>query len=84
MFLSGFQECLQYGGFLQALRSSPALLAGCFAAAERLGLIPPPLAASTVTSLLGGLYGGCLLADDERLVLKLLRQLIALQVLFIF
>jgi hypothetical protein len=30
--------------------------------------------------LLGGLYGGCLLADDERLVLKLLRQLIALQV----
>jgi hypothetical protein len=65
-----------YGAFLQDLRQSPQLLASCLASAEKVGHLP----ASFAHTLLGSLFGGCVFAEDEHLMLQLMLQLITLQV----
>ncbi|XP_059482165.1 GTPase-activating protein and VPS9 domain-containing protein 1 [Neocloeon triangulifer] len=76
----GFVESQNYGIFLHSLRNSPQLLASCLAEAEKIGALTPPLLGPMAHTLVGGLFGGCILAEDERLILKLLRELLYLQV----
>lgn len=76
-----YQEIL-YSEFLHALRDKPELLAVCLAAGDRLSNSSPDLSlpVSEVTStVFSGLYGSCLMKEDERLVLKLLHSLMELQ-----
>jgi hypothetical protein len=75
-FEIGFVDVQNYGAFLQELRQSPQLLASCLASAEKVGHLP----ASLAHTLLGSLFGGCVFAEDEHLMLQLMLQLITLQV----
>ncbi|CAB3384514.1 Hypothetical predicted protein [Cloeon dipterum] len=76
----GFMEAQNYGTFLHSLRNSPQLLASCLAAAEKIGALQAAVLGPMAHTLVGGLFGGCVLAEDERLLLKLMRELIYLQV----
>ena len=69
------QEML-YAEFLQTLRLKPKLLATCLALADRSGHDKMSDIVSTVFS---GLYGSCLLAEDEKMLLRLLLHLMKLQ-----
>lgn len=69
------QEIL-YAEFLLNLRSKPKLLAHCLMLADRNGHDKMPGIISTVFS---GIYGSCMLAEDERLLLRLLHHLMRLQ-----
>lgn len=69
------QEIL-YAEFLLNLRSKPKLLAYCLMLADRNGHEKISAILSTVFS---GLYGSCVLAEDERLLLRLLHHLMRLQ-----
>lgn len=81
-FVDGFkhlryQSCLTYGEFLCALRKSPKLLASCLVDGDKL---MPEGMQTIIQSLSAGLYGSCLLPEDKLFVLKLLRQLMLLQI----
>ncbi len=65
-----------YAEFLLNLRSKPKLLAHCLMLADQNGSEKMCAIISTVFS---GLYGSCLLAEDERLLLRLLHHLMKLQ-----
>ena len=69
------QEML-YAEFLQTLRLKPKLLATSLAIADRSGQEKMSDIVSTVFS---GLYGSCLLAEDEKMLLRLLLHLMKLQ-----
>jgi hypothetical protein len=69
------QEIL-YAEFLLNLRSKPKLLASCLVLAERNGF---EKMSAIISTLFSGLYGSCLLAEDERLLLRLLHHLMKLQ-----
>lgn len=51
-------------------------MASCLTAGDKLGL---PEMGSIVSILFGGLYGSCLMAEDEKLMLKLLHHLMRSQ-----
>ena len=69
------QEIL-YAEFLANIRNKPKLLATCLTLADRTGNDKMVAIISTIFS---GVYGSCLLAEDERLLLRLLHQLMKLQ-----
>ncbi|XP_047101988.1 GTPase-activating protein and VPS9 domain-containing protein 1 isoform X3 [Schistocerca piceifrons] len=73
----GFQGCLAYGQFLQRIRNSPQLLAGCLVVGDK--LLPPDTMAGVVHSVATGLLGSCILPEDTHLALTLLRHLTELQ-----
>ena len=65
-----------YADFLRALRQKPALLAAALARGDKLGL---DKAAEVVSAVFGGLYAGCVLPEDEALVLRALYKLMETQ-----
>ena len=65
-----------YSEFLRALRSKPHLLAVCLAAGDKQGL---PQVSDAVSAIFSGLYGSCLMPEDERLTLQLLHHLMQMQ-----
>ena len=71
------QEML-YAEFLQTLRLKPKLLATCLALADHNGISPDKMS-GVVSTVFGGLYGSCILADDEKMLLRLLLHLMKLQ-----
>lgn len=74
-----YQSCLSYGDLLSELRKSPKLLAEYLVEGEKTYDNMPGI----IQSLASGLYGNCLLPEDKIFVLKLLRDLMSLQVIFI-
>ena len=70
-----YQEVL-YSDFLRTLRTRPKFLAACLTAGDKLGL---PQMSDVVSILFGGLFGSCVMAEDEKLVLKLLHHLMRSQ-----
>ncbi|XP_044595609.1 GTPase-activating protein and VPS9 domain-containing protein 1 isoform X2 [Cotesia glomerata] len=72
-----YQSCLVYGEFLGALRKSPDILAACLVEGEK---FLPDMVQNIIQSLSAGLYGSCLLPEDKIFVLKLLKQLMLLQI----
>lgn len=74
----GYHETQLYGEFFTCLRNSPELIANCLSVGDRLHSESMPLVLNTLSS---GLFGSCLLPDDKRLVLKLLRNLAELQLI---
>ena len=69
------QEIL-FAEFLSNLRNKPKLLATCLTLADRNGL---EKMTGIISAVFSGIYGSCLLAEDERLLLRLLHQLMKLQ-----
>ena len=65
-----------YSEFLRALREKPKLLASCLTSGDRLNLSET---AEVLSALFSGIYGSCLMPDDEQLVLQLLHDLMRLQ-----
>ncbi len=65
-----------YSEFLRALRENPKLLGFCLTEGDRLGL---PQMGEVVCTVFSGIYGSCLMREDEELVLKLLHSLMRLQ-----
>ena len=61
---------------MRALRSKPHLLAVCLAAGDKQGL---PQVSDAVSAIFSGLYGSCLMPEDERLTLQLLHHLMQMQ-----
>ncbi|KAF7998054.1 hypothetical protein HCN44_009452 [Aphidius gifuensis] len=72
------QACSSYGEFLDNIRKSPELIASCLVEADR---ISPETVQNIIQSLSAGLYGSCLMPEDKLFVLKLLRQLMYLQII---
>ncbi|XP_043276370.1 GTPase-activating protein and VPS9 domain-containing protein 1 isoform X2 [Venturia canescens] len=73
-----YQACLAYGEFLGSLRKSPKLLAACLVEGDKL---VPETMQTIIQSLSAGLYGSCLLPEDKMFVLRLLRELMLLQII---
>ena len=65
-----------YSEFLRALREKPKLLATCLTSGDRLNLAET---ADVLSAVFSGIYGSCLMPDDEQLVLQLLHDLMRLQ-----
>ena len=65
-----------YSEFLRALREKPKLLAACLTSGDRLNVAET---AEVLSAMFSGLYGSCLMPDDEQLVLQLLHDLMRLQ-----
>jgi len=63
---------------VQKLRTNPKLLASCLAAGDRLFTNKMP---EVVNCTLSGVFGSCLMAEDNVLILKLLRHLAVLQLI---
>ncbi|KAK6641198.1 hypothetical protein RUM44_012907 [Polyplax serrata] len=72
----GYQEAQAYGEFLTFLLNNVELVAKCLNAGEKLF---PNLVPEIVYSLSCSLFGSCLLSKDKIIVLKLLQQLAAIQ-----
>ena len=70
-----YQETL-YSDFVRSIRSRPQFLSYCLAAGDKLNL---PEVVDIMSILFGGIYGSCLMADDEQLVLRLLHHLMRSQ-----
>ncbi len=66
-----------YSEFLRTLRERPKLLAHCLTLGDRRGL--SPRMGDLVCTVFSGLYGSCLMREDEELVLRLLHHLMRLQ-----
>jgi hypothetical protein len=62
-----FRFQILYSEFLRTIRCKTKLLANCLAAGDKLGLANATDITSTVFS---GLYGSCLMHEDEVLVLR--------------
>lgn len=73
-----YQACLAYGEFLGSLRKSPKLLASCLVEGDKM---LPEIMQNIIQSLSAGLYGSCLLPEDKIFVLRLLRELMLLQII---
>lgn len=65
-----------YAEFLQQLREDPKLLATCLVAGEKINLESMQV---NVPVIMSAIYGNCILPEDEVFVLKLLRELLLLQ-----
>ena len=65
-----------YSDFLLALRNKPKILATFLTLADRSGYEKMN---SIVSTLFSGLYGSCLLIEDEKLLLRLLYHLMKSQ-----
>lgn len=65
-----------YADFLLALRGKPRLLATCLTVGDRMSY---EKMAGVISTVFSGLYGSCLLAEDERLLLRLLHHLMKSQ-----
>lgn len=72
----GYQETLAYGEFLTLLHNNVEFVARCLSVGEKLF---PELMPEIIYSLSAGLFGSFLLPEDKIIVLKLLQQLIVLQ-----
>ena len=70
-----YQETL-YSDFVRNIRSRPQFLSYCLAAGDKLNL---PGVVDIMSILFGGIYGSCLMPDDEQLVLRLLHHLMRSQ-----
>eukprot|EP00095_Tigriopus_kingsejongensis_P004295 maker-scaffold722_size106786-snap-gene-0.30 protein:Tk04295 transcript:maker-scaffold722_size106786-snap-gene-0.30-mRNA-1 annotation:"receptor-mediated endocytosis protein 6 homolog" len=69
------QEIL-YSEFLHGLRERPKLLAVGLTVGDKLAY---PAMAEAISTVFSGLYGSCLMEEDEQLVLQLLHHLLHLQ-----
>ncbi len=65
-----------YSEFLRTLREKPKLLATCLTLGDKLGI---PCMGEVVNTVFSGIYGNCLLTEDEHILLKLLHDLMRLQ-----
>lgn len=63
---------------MQKLRINPKLLGCCLAAGDRLLTSSMP---EVINCTLSGVFGSCLMAEDNILILKLLRHLAVLQLI---
>ena len=70
-----YQENL-YSEFVRSIRSRPQFLSYCLTAGDKLNL---PQMVDIVSILFGGIYGSCLMPEDEQLVLRLLNHLMRSQ-----
>ena len=68
-----YQENL-YSEFVRSIRSRPQFLSYCLTAGDKLNL---PQMVDIVSILFGGIYGSCLMPEDEQLVLRLLNHLMS-------
>lgn len=73
-----FQNTQTFGVLVQKLRLNPKLLACCLAAGDRLLTSKMP---EVVNCTLSGIFGSCLMAEDNVLILRLLRHLAVLQLI---
>lgn len=75
-FVDGYKQLSHhlaaYSTFLIALRSNPELIGTCLAAGDRV----PDVENMTeiVNSLFCGVFGSCVLQEDEKLVMKVLKR----------
>ncbi|XP_022162230.1 GTPase-activating protein and VPS9 domain-containing protein 1 [Myzus persicae] len=74
----GYDNAQGFGVLVQKLRKNPKLLASCLAAGDRLFTNKMP---EIVNCTLSGVFGSCLMAEDNVLILKLLRHLAVLQLI---
>lgn len=74
----GFQKCGNYGELLSLLRDSPELVARCLVAGDK--SLPEEMP-KVIRSLISGLYGSCVLTAHKNIVLKILKNLITLQII---
>lgn len=63
---------------MQKLRANPKLLACCLAAGDRLLSCKM---SEVINCTISGVFGSCLMAEDNVLILKLLRHLAVLQLI---
>ena len=70
-----YQETL-YSDFVRSIRSRPQFLSHCLTAGDKLSI---PQVVDIISILFGGIYGSCLMPDDEQLVLRLLNHLMRSQ-----
>ncbi|XP_045082825.1 GTPase-activating protein and VPS9 domain-containing protein 1-like isoform X5 [Coregonus clupeaformis] len=68
----GFQESI-YGEFLGRVRENPRLLASCLVAGERLN---QEHIQGVIYTVFTSLYGNCIMQEDERYLLQVLRYLV--------
>ncbi|XP_032088745.1 GTPase-activating protein and VPS9 domain-containing protein 1 isoform X2 [Thamnophis elegans] len=68
----GFQETA-YGEFLHRLRENPRLIASCLVAGEKLA---QENIQNVIHTVFTSIYGNCIMAEDESLLLQVLRYLI--------
>uniref|UniRef100_A0A8C7QLE1 GTPase-activating protein and VPS9 domain-containing protein 1 n=1 Tax=Oncorhynchus mykiss TaxID=8022 RepID=A0A8C7QLE1_ONCMY len=68
----GFQESI-YGEFLGRVRENPRLLASCLVAGERLN---QEHTQGVIYTVFTSLYGNCIMQEDERYLLQVLRYLV--------
>lgn len=73
-----FQNTQTFGVLVQKLRLNPKLLACCLAAGDRLLTSRMP---EVINCTLSGIFGSCLMAEDNVLILRLLRHLAVLQLI---
>ncbi|XP_050544818.1 GTPase-activating protein and VPS9 domain-containing protein 1 [Daktulosphaira vitifoliae] len=74
----GYENTQTFGTIVQKLRVNPKLLAYCLTAGDRLLSNRMP---EVVNCILSGVFGSCLMAEDNVLFLKLLRHLAVLQLI---
>lgn len=67
---------IHYSEFLHNLREKPKFLAVCMTVGDKVG---SPYMSEIISTVFSGLYGSCLMEEDEQLVLKLLHHLLKLQ-----
>lgn len=81
LFLSHFQHVLGYSQLFNFLHHSPYLLAQSLSAGDRLEQLSNDQMNSVVRTIATGLYGNVILSKDVDMVLRLLRDLIEIQVI---
>ncbi|XP_050420096.1 GTPase-activating protein and VPS9 domain-containing protein 1 isoform X2 [Adelges cooleyi] len=74
----GYENAQTFGMLVQKLRVNSKLLAYCLTAGDRLLSSKMP---EVVNCILSGVFGSCLMAEDNVLILKLLRHLAVLQLI---
>ncbi|VVC30572.1 Hypothetical protein CINCED_3A019626 [Cinara cedri] len=74
----GYDNTQAFGVLVQKLRINPKLLGCCLAAGDRLLTSSMP---EVINCTLSGVFGSCLMAEDNVLILKLLRHLAVLQLI---
>lgn len=73
-----YQDVQAYSEFLQFLRCNPELVATCLIAGDQ---VAPDLVQQVCCSLITGLYGTCLLAQDTEYVMQVLKCLMEMQLM---
>jgi len=81
IILAYFQHALAYEDLFNYLYNTPYLLALSLATADRLSLLSASQLGQIINTIATGLYGNAINTKDVELLLKLLRELIEIQLL---